>query len=363
MDGEAFRYLKWRDDVICTVAQDMSVAFAEPAYNTVVSLYTHGEKTWSAEQLLQFLSGRIMSPNRRDIERLLFRCGLSSYDAFAVADATHAVHPSDELWMARREGDRFADATTDVFDSIFLQRIDAAGDSVDTPEGFNVKRYGAMGGRYGIVKQRISPLSTDVESEIAVCLLAQEMGVPCCLAQRYDADAVFSAFEYDFTNEYVVHMRRLFNGARGENELENLLAVRPQFADDFYRMVMLDFATRQDDRHLSNMAIKVSEAGEEFYPLYDNGRSLFYEDTEDTVRKAAGDPVAYATTFGYAGTYWDHLTDMARRGVDLGRLANLDVPERTVRALLEKAGFTGYRLAGAEEWIIRCLDLMRGLSA
>ena len=66
-------------------------------------------------------------------------------------------------------------------------------------------------------------------------------------------------------------MRRLFNGARGENELENLLAVRPQFADDFYRMVMLDFATRQDDRHLSNMAIKVSEAGEEFYPLYDNG--------------------------------------------------------------------------------------------
>ena len=93
--------------------------------------------------------------------------------------------------MAKREGDRFADATTDVFDSIFLQRIDATGDSVDTPEGFNVKRYGAMEGRYGIVKQRISPLSTDVESEIAVCLLAQEMGVPCCLAQRYDADAVF----------------------------------------------------------------------------------------------------------------------------------------------------------------------------
>ena len=76
MGGEAFRYLKWCDDVVGTVAQDMSVAFAEPAYNAVVSLYTHGEKTWSAEQFLQFLSGRIMSPNRRDIERLLFRCGL-----------------------------------------------------------------------------------------------------------------------------------------------------------------------------------------------------------------------------------------------------------------------------------------------
>ena len=213
------------------------------------------------------------------------------------------------------------------------------------------------------MKQRISPLSTDVESEIAVCLLAQEMGVPCCLAQRYDADAVFSAFEYDFTNEYVVHMRRLFNGARGENELENLLAVRPQFADDFYRMVMLDFATRQDDRHLSNMAIKVSEAGEEFYPLV-------RQRAQPVLRRHRGHG---SESGGRSRCLRDHvrvcgnvLGPSDRHGAPrrrFGRLANLDVPERTVRALLEKAGFTGYRLAGAEEWIIRCLDLMRGLSA
>lgn len=362
MGETAFRYLKWRDDVIGIVADDLSVAFVEPRYNTVVALYTGGAPSWSPEQFLSFLSDRIMSPNRRDIEKLLFRCGLSEYDAFTIADATHAIHPSDEIWMARRDHDRLEDAMTDVFTSIFLHRIDAEGDSIDTPEGFNVKRYAALDGRYGIVKRRISPLSTDVESEIAVHLLAREMGIPCCRARRYDADSVFSEFEYDFTSEYLVHVRRLFDGPRGENELDNLLAVRPQLADGFFRMIMLDFATRQDDRHLSNMALKVSGGGESLYPLYDNGRSLFYEDTEDTVAKAAADPIAYATTFGYAGTYWDHLNDIAGRGANLSALANLDVPERTVRDLLVEAGFKGYRLAGAQEWIVRCLELMRGLS-
>jgi len=120
-----------------------------------------------------------------------------------------------------------AEAATEVFDAIFLQRTDAAGDSVDTPEGANVKRYGASQGAYGIVKQRISPLSTDVESEVAASLLAEVLGMSCCRAWRFGDDAVFSAFEYDFTCEYLVHMRRLFDGPRGENELENLLAVRP----------------------------------------------------------------------------------------------------------------------------------------
>ena len=248
-----------------------------------------------------------------------------------------------------------------MFESVFLHRIDAEGDSVNTPEGFNVKRYAAFEGRYGIVKQRISPLTADVESEIAVYLLAQEMGIPCCPARRFDANSVFSEFVYDFAEEYLVHMRRLFNGPRGKNELDNLLTVRPAYADDFYRMVLLDFVTRQDDRHLSNMALKINTEGESFYPLYDNGRSLFYEDTEDMVRAAIKDPATHATTFGYAGTYWDHARDVAARGVKFGKLANLDISEQTVQALLEEAGFTGYRLAGAREWIMRSLALVREL--
>ena len=243
----AFRYLKWNDDVVGLVAPDLSVRFAEPRFNTTVGLYTHGQTSWTPDQFLQFLSERIMSPARRDIERLLFRCGLSEYDVFKIADATRAINPRDELWLAPTPDASMAEAATEVFDAIFLQRTDAAGDSVDTPEGANVKRYGASQGAYGIVKQRISPLSTDVESEVAASLLAEMLGMPCCRAWRFGDDAVFSAFEYDFTCEYLVHMRRLFDGPRGENELENLLAVRPQYADDLYCMIAFDFITRQDE--------------------------------------------------------------------------------------------------------------------
>ena len=173
----AFRYLKWNDDVVGLVAPDLSVRFAEPRFNTTVGLYTHGQTSWTPDQFLQFLSERIMSPARRDIERLLFRCGLSEYDVFKIADATRAINPRDELWLAPTPDASMAEAATEVFDAIFLQRTDAAGDSVDTPEGANVKRYGASQGVYGIVKQRISPLSTDVESEVAASLLAEMLGM------------------------------------------------------------------------------------------------------------------------------------------------------------------------------------------
>lgn len=300
----AFRYLKWNDDVVGLVAPDLSVRFAEPRFNTTVGLYTHGQTSWTPDQFLQFLSERIMSPARRDIERLLFRCGLSEYDVFKIADATRAINPRDELWLAPTPDASMAEAATEVFDAIFLQRTDAAGDSVDTPEGANVKRYGASQGVYGIVKQRISPLSTDVESEVAASLLAEMLGMPCCRAWRFGDDAVFSAFEYDFTCEYLVHMRRLFDGPRGENELENLLAVRPQYADD---------------------------------------------------------PRAFATTFGYVGTYWDHARDIAAKGVRFGDLLNLDVDERTVRQLLVEAGFTDYRLEAATEWIMNAVECLKSL--
>ena len=59
-------------------------------------------------------------------------------------------------------------------------------------------------------------------------------------------------------------------------------------------MLLLDFITRQYDRHLSNIAIKVNREGEIFYPLYDNGRSLFYEDTEEMVKAACENVELYA---------------------------------------------------------------------
>lgn len=357
----AFLYLKWRDDVIGLIDEAYNVTFVQPRYNTVVTLYTRGKNTWSHDEFVSFLSDRVVSRDRRDIEKILFRCGLSAYDVIRIAEVTRGIHPKDLLWIAKRPEESFYDVMTAVFESVFLQKIDLVGDSVDTPEGFNIKRYGVWNGKYGIYKQRISPLVKDVESEIAVFNLSGLFGVPCCPAYRTDADTVFSEFLYDFSSEYIVHFRRLFDGARSENEYKNLISVRPQYKTDIIRMLLFDFITRQDDRHLSNIAIKVTSNGESFYPLYDNGRSLFYEDTAETALRAWQDVDAYATVFGIAGTYLDHLRDISASGVKLTDLICLDVSEQQIEEALASAGFEDYRLEGSRRWIRAAIETIRSL--
>jgi hypothetical protein len=352
------RFLKWDGDVIGVIDSANAVTFTSPSYNDVVFLYTKGADKWTQEQFHEFLSERVVSRDRRDIERILFRCGLSHYDVLQIAEITRGIHPKDLLWIAHGKDEALDDIMTAVFDSVFHQRIDLVGDSLDTPEGYNIKRYGVYEGQYGIYKQRISPLMTDVESEVAVYLLAARLGIPCCPAYRVNKDTVFSAFLYDFSKEYIVHFRRLFEGARSDNEYQNLISVRPQYRDDIARMILLDFITRQDDRHLSNIAIKMNAEGESFYPLYDNGRSLFYEDTEEMVREAVSDPVKYATTFGYAGTYWDYIKEMVADGVSVGKLLDLSITRDEIAEILKVAGFTGYRFDGALAWIVKAIEMI-----
>jgi hypothetical protein len=196
-----------------------------------------------------------------------------------------------------------------------------------------------------------------------VFLLAQRLGVPCCPVYFFDRDTVFSEFLFDFSREYIVHFRRLFSGARSDNEYQNIIKVRPQYKNSIIKMMILDFITRQDDRHLSNMAVKISNGAdaETFYPLYDNGRSLFYEDTEETVQKAVRDIEGYATVFGYEGTYWDHLRDIAEEAGGLASPADITLTKDEIAGVLREARFTGYRFEGALEWIGRTTEMVRDL--
>jgi hypothetical protein len=358
------RWLKWRDDVIGVINSDWDLKWTKPAYNQVVADYAKGAEEWISPKFHRFLERRIVSRGRRDIEKILFRLGLSSYDVFRIAEITGAINPRDLIWIAPEKNARFDDAVTAVFDSVFNKKVDLQGDSLDSPEGQNIKRYGVRDGRYGIYKKRLNPLSTDAESEIAAYLLAQKMGIPCCPAYYVDKDTVFSEFRYDFSEEYIVHFRNLFGNIRTENEYYNLVTLRPQYTDDINRMMLFDFVTRQDDRHLSNIAVKISgKGGETFYPLYDNGRGLFYEDTEETVEKAVKDIPKYGTVFGMVGSYWEHIRDIAKNGADFSRLANLDITKDEIAAILKEARFTGYRLDGGIEWISGALALAGAVSA
>lgn len=354
----AVRCIKWENEIIATIDADNFVNFTQPDYNQVVASYTRSSHFWNPEQFAAFLSERIVSRDRRDIERILFRCGLSHYDVLRIAEITRGIHPKDVLWIANSEDERFESVITAVFDSVFNKRVDLIGDSIDTPEGYNIKRYGVYNRQYGIYKKRISPFHTDVESEVAVYLLARQLGVPCCPAYRIDKDTVFSSFLYDFSKEYLVHFRRLFDGARSDNEYQNLITVRPQYKEVIAQMILLDFITRQDDRHLSNIAVKITASGESFYPLYDNGRSLFYEDTEETAKLVLSNPEKNATTFGYSGTYWDYICQIAEKRGGLQGLLDLSLTEGDVLNILKESGFTEYRLDNALSWIMKSLEMI-----
>ena len=356
------RYLKWENEIIGIINKNNAVSFIAPGFNEVVSLYTQGRSKWSSEKFNEFLAERVVSRDRRDIERILFRMGLSRYDVPRIAEITRGIHPKDLMWIAESKNERFDTAMTGVFSSVFRQRVDLVGDSVDTPEGYNIKRYGVYKNKYGIYKRRISPLTTDVESEIAVSLLADKLGVPACPAVRVDKDTMFSTFLFDFSKEYIVHFRRLFDGERSGNEYRNLIGARPQFRDSIARMILLDFVTRQDDRHLSNIAIKVGDGSESFYALYDNGRSLFYEDTEEMARNAVKDPAGYATGFGYSGTYWDYVQEISAEYGQLDELINIEITEAEIRGILKEAGFAGYRFNCSLEWILKTIAMIRGLT-
>ncbi|NLO42774.1 MAG: hypothetical protein GX109_07085 [Bacteroidales bacterium] len=355
------RYLKWADTVIGVINSDYSVDFNNTVHISGVEILPP-DNHWTTKEFQSFLSDRVLSSQRRDIEKILFRCGLSSYNVFAVAEKTNAVNAKDLFWVTDNADEKFENALTDVFESIFIKNIDMIGDSINTPDGCNVKRYGCYNGKYGIYKDRLHPLSGDVESEVAVYKLAKRIGVPCCRAVQTDENTVFSEFQYNFAQEQIVHFRRLFeNGEkRSGNELLNLISKRPQYKNDFYKMMFLDFLTLQDDRHLSNIAMKVNlqTKQESFYPLYDNGRSLFYQDTADTMVKAAYDPKNYCTTFGYEGSYYDHVHDILSENPDNACLVDLSVTDDEVYKILKDSGFKNERLEYSAKWIrggINCI--------
>ena len=352
-------YLKWKDDVIGIIDPDCNVRFTQPLYNDTVRLYTRGLDFWSRQDFESFLSDRLVSKDRRDIEHILFKLGFSHYRILDLAFATRAINSADLLWIAFDEAEKLSDVLSDVFKAVFGRKEDLEGESVDSPEGYNIKRYGVYNGAYGIYKNRIHPLSTDVEAEVAVYKLACKLGVPCCPAYKVSDECVFSEFMYKIPDEYIVHFRRFFDYSRGSNEYYNLLSVRPQYQADFAKMIALDFITRQDDRHLSNIAVKINSAGESFYPLYDNGRSLFYEDAEETLARAVKDIPSYSTVFGPEGSYYDFVMDLKSSGTDFGRLLNLDITKKEIEKILKESGFKSYRLDGNVEWIWNALEIIR----
>jgi len=353
-------YLKWHNDIVGVIYNRDCVEFINPDLNAVVKTIVRGKKSWTPDEYKNFLSDRIVSRSRRDIERILFRLKLCDYDIIKIAEKTCAFNTKDLFWISMSEHDKFEDKVAELFAGVFKMSLDESGDSVISPDGQNIKNYGVYNGRYGIFKKRLSGVMTDIESEIACYKLSNLLGVNVCPVFRVSDDVIFSEFLYDFNKEFIVHARRFF--ADGERSLDlyaDLRAKFPEFTEDIDKMCVFDFITRQDDRHLSNFAIKINDKGvSDFYPLYDNGRSLFFDDNPVTVSNAVKNIIEYSTSFGETGAYYD-VADEISKHRKISDFVNLNIGGDEIFKLLSDSGFTDYRLDGCFKWITGAINILK----
>lgn len=356
-------YLKWDNTLLGevnnnTVTFNYDMESVPPLVNTIIGNTNY----WDTEQYIDFLRERVVSQSRRDIEKILFSLGLVEYSIIEIAHRTHAINPKDLFWITEDRNMSLNEATRGTFINVFKHNINVKGSSIYSPDGQNEKTYGIDRNSYGIIKKRLSPVITDAESEVAVYKLGELLGVRVCPAWFINKNEIFSKFTYDFSNEYLVHARSYFKDRVSSGDLyKELIDIFPSMKDDIDRMCLIDFITRQDDRHLSNIGILNTFNNVKLYDLYDNGRSLFYEDTEDMVEDSIKDIVNYSTTFGNIGTYYDIVEEIASdRNVQ--DLINLNISENDILDILKESRFSGYRLDGSFEWIRRTLELLRKMS-
>jgi hypothetical protein len=214
------------------------------------------------------------------------------------------------------------------------------------------------------LKKRLHPFSTDVESEVAVYELSKLLGIDCCPSWLIKEDKEvmsFSKFEYNFSQEFIVHVRRLMRPEHlTDNLYSDLVDRMPQFKNNISKMILLDFVTRQTDRHLSNLALKVVGSQVEFYPLYDNGRSLFYEDQETLMFDAVRNIELYSSEFGPVGTYFDAVNDISKE-VKISSLMDINITKKSIRQAYAKGGLTKSKLNLSVEWTHKCLQILKDM--
>ena len=348
-------YLKWLDNLIAEIDDNYNVKFLGTFTNAVTEAYRGGADTWTSEDFRNVLKERIFSQQRRDINVLLARIGLTSYDVFEIAKRTRAFSLSDKFWIAYAPDEKYETAFLSVFTELYNNKVDQLGDSIASPSGCNQKSYlFNKDGSFGIAKKRLHRFSDDANNEVVVYRLCQLLEIDCCYAEKIDEDTVFSRYQYNINKEYLVHARQLTDGKMLDcstyDEFVNVMF--RDNADNIRRMLLLDFITLQEDRHLSNWAFLFSDTSRErMYSLYDNGRSLLSDADEGLAGKILENPQINSTGIGLVGSYFD-IIQMIADDSRISSLINLNITDERLGQCFE--GLTGYpqwKIEANIQWI------------
>lgn len=299
--------LKWKDTVVGEIDADFSVKFVSTDFNAVVISTVGQAERWTREQFRLFLEDRIVSSSRRDIATILARLSLQEYDCFSIAKRTRAFNLKDAFWISYSENEEYETTFVSVFKEMFSNIGTPAGDVISSPDGQNVKYYAMRDGRVGIVKKQLHPKSYDAVNEVVAYRLSQLLFENCCPAYVVNDSSIFSEYCYDFNSQFLVHARRLTGAVLDANTYFDFVnEYFPKYKTEIQNMLVFDFILNQDDRHMSNWGVLYNEQdAEEMYPLYDNGRCLFHDASDETLSHMQDSPSQFVSSLGLVGTYLD----------------------------------------------------------
>lgn len=184
----------------------------------------------------------------------------------------------------------------------------------------------------GMVKYPCGPCNNDNRNEILCYELGKLFGVPVCEAAsvvyKGNDSLIISVYQYAIgVDNFRTCMRAFVNKSsctqeefRTEFSIDILRNKFGQSAvDAFHQMILFDLIVRQEDRHIRNFAFVNSK----FYPLYDNGRCLFWNLPDDSLGWLDG-PLTWDNLYrvsvlnehGYGWSYVDsNLTLDQRRSL------------------------------------------------
>ena len=367
-------YLKWEDEVVFKIDNNdrIKIEHRPPAAELLLSMYASSTESFLPEEFKKFLQSRLVSPHRRDIGRILHRLGLREFNLFSIAEKTKAINPQDRFWIISDPNERYCEAVASFFKTVLpCSRFSNDDFSLfSSPGGENIKTYGIYRGRFGIYKKRLYPTSSDIEAELAVYMLCEEMGVPCCPVYRIDKDTIFSQYLYDYQSECFAHFSSLLPDPAADDLCKEIISSSEitRFRLDVLPMLIVDFVTRQEDRHANNFAVKYDSGGWiQFYPLYDNGRSLLYSETAEGAKLAGGDVLGCALPFGHIGTTFTSIKKYYTPE-EIRNACHLDISSDRGKEILNESGFNSNnelshaRYNGALSQICGALAVLRDLS-
>lgn len=204
---------------------------------------------------------------------------------------------------------------------------------------------GGIGGKFlgmrtsdnklGIVKRRFGESTFDNTNEVICWRLGKLFGVKVCEASfEYFRGEEFVISVYDeLQPEFVSCKSAFFRPGKAFYKTFNKKEIELRFGEkafiDFKRMIIFDLLTRQEDRHINNFGF-VSNG---MYPLYDNGRSLFWNihDLEEIMNIGLVDSFV-SNEHGYDWCYvLDNMSLEERRS-----LINQNVTQEDIFSILQE---------------------------